>query len=159
VDTCPCDALFNPDGEVGELVDKVTQRPDACIYCGACAVACPVNAIDVKKTAIVPDMAKKAVFEKKILDKPVVTPVLASTLVTDRDACLGCGNCVIMCPVNAHSSEELAAGYLNEVDSKPLLEVENGAINVIDQEACGSCGACALICPTSAIWLERREVV
>lgn len=159
VDVCPCNALFNPEWGVGERVDKVAQRPDACIYCGACAVACPVNAIDVRKTAILPDMAKKNVFEKKLVDKPSATPVLTSTLVTDRDDCLGCGNCVIVCPVNSNSDKEIAAGCLNDIDDKPLLEVENGAIKVIDQEVCGSCGACALICPTSAIWLEKREVV
>ncbi len=158
VDVCPCNALFNPEWAPGERVDKVAQRPDACIYCGACAVSCPVNAIDVQKTAIVPDMNKKALFEKKLLNKPSATPVLTSVLVTDEEACLGCGNCVIMCPVNANSSKDLAAGALNELDEKALLEVRNGTVKVIDQEVCGSCGACALICPVSAIWLEKREV-
>jgi 4Fe-4S ferredoxin len=159
VDVCPCNALFNPQGGLGERVDKVAQRSDACIYCGACAVACPVDAIDVRKISIVPDMTKKNVFEKKLVDKPSATPTLTSVLVTDREDCLGCGNCVIMCPVNANSDKQIAAGHLNEVDVKPLLEVENGAINVVDQLVCGSCGACAMICPTSAIWLEKREVV
>ncbi len=158
VDVCPCNALFNPEWEIGERVDKVVQRPDACIYCGACAVSCPVNAIDVQKTEILAPMEKKTVFEKKLLNKPSATPAMTSVLMTDEDACLGCGNCVIVCPVNANSSKELAAGSLNELDEKPLLEVRNGTVKVIDQDACGSCGACAMICPTSAIWLERKEV-
>jgi 4Fe-4S ferredoxin len=158
VDVCPCNALFNPDWEAGERVDKVAQRPDACIYCGACAVSCPVQAIDVKKTAIAAEMEKKKVFEKKLLDKPSAKPTLTSKLVTDKYDCLGCGNCVIVCPVNAYANKELAAGHLNNMDEKALLEVENGAVNVVDQEVCGSCGACAMICPTNAIWLEKREV-
>jgi len=158
VDTCPCDALFNREFGPGEIVEKVTHRIDACIFCGACSVACPVGAITVEKTAILPEMKMKAGLEKRVLGK-TARPTLTSTLVTDRDACLGCGNCVIVCPVNALSDPYLAAGHLNELDNKPLLEVENGAIVVVDQDLCGSCATCSLICPTEAIWLERRETV
>lgn len=158
VDTCPANALFNRPWRQGEIVEKVTHRRDACIYCGACAQACPVAAISVRKTAIVPAMRGKKAFERK-LSEAAPRPTLTSILKTDRDACLGCGNCVIVCPVNALSDPYLAAGHLNELEKKPLLEVENGAIVVVDQDACGSCATCRLICPTEAIWLEKREVV
>ncbi len=158
VETCPCSALFNKEWKAGEIVEKVTHRKDACIYCGACSAACPVGAITVRKTAILPDMKKKQVFEKKLIGTPTPRPVLTSILKIDEGACLGCGNCVIACPVNALSDPYLAAGHLNELDRKPLLEVENGKVNVVDQEVCGSCATCGLICPANAIWLERREV-
>lgn len=158
VDVCPANALFNRDWQQGEIVEKVTHRIDACIYCGACAQACPVAAIVVRKMAILPEMKGKKAFERK-LSEAAPRPALTSILMTDRDACLGCGNCVIVCPVNALSDPYLAAGHLNELEKKPLLEVENGAIVVVDQDACGSCATCSLICPTEAIWLERREVV
>lgn len=157
VDTCPCNALFNPEWGSGVRVDKVAQRPDVCIYCGACDVSCPVHAITVKKTAIVPEVEKKAILDKKLLNADAPRPKLTSVLVTDRDACLGCGNCVIVCAVNA-SDADVGAGYLNEVDSKKVLEIRNGAVNVVSQELCGSCGACAMICPVDAIRLEVREV-
>jgi 4Fe-4S ferredoxin len=70
----------------------------------------------------------------------------------------GCGNCVIACPVNALFDPYLAAGHLNELDEKPLLEVLNGTVRVVNQEVCGSCATCSMICPVEAIWLERREV-
>ncbi|HOV52334.1 MAG TPA: 4Fe-4S binding protein [Methanothrix sp.] len=157
VDTCPANALFNRDWKIGEIVEKVTHRKEACIYCGACAQACPVRAITVRKTAIVPEMKGKKAFEKK-LSQAAPLPTLTSVLRTDEEACLGCGNCVIACPVNALSDPYLAAGHLNDLDEKPLLEVLNGAVRVVNQEVCGSCATCSMICPADAIWLVRREV-
>jgi 4Fe-4S ferredoxin len=157
VHTCPANALFNKEWGPGEIVEKVTHRKDACIYCGACAQACPVRAITVQKTAIISEMKGKKAFEKKLSGKPL-WPTLTSILETDEDVCLGCGNCVIACPVNSLSDPYLAAGHLNELDAKPLLEVRNGAVKVVDQEVCGSCATCSMICPVNAIWLVRREV-
>lgn len=158
VEVCPANAIFNKKGKPGERVEKISHRPDACIYCGACAVACPVNAIDVRKTAILPDMEKKGILEKKLLEVPVPETLLRTCLETDEAACLGCGNCVIVCPVNALNDIELAAGHLNNMDEKALLEVKNGKISVVDQDRCGADGACAMICPVNAIWLVKREV-
>ena len=157
VDICPCDALFTRDWGPGERVEKITQRPNACIYCGACAVSCPTDAITVTKSAILPEMAKKKPFEKKLLNVPTPKPALRSVLATDDNKCLGCGNCVIVCPVNAASDPFLAAGHLNELDGKPLLEILNGTVTVLNQALCGGCGACAMICPVDAIWLEKKE--
>ncbi len=157
IDTCPCNALFNPDWDAGQRVDKVAQRADACIYCGACDIACPVKAITVTKTAIIPAVEKKTVLEKRLLNVEMKRPTLTSWLVTDEYACLGCGNCVIVCPVNA-TDEDVGAGYLNEVDAKKMLEIRNGVVKIVDQEMCGSDGACAMICPVGAITLEKREV-
>ena len=137
VEICPANALFNKKAKFGERVEKITHRPEACIYCGACAIACPVNAITVRKTAILPSLEK--------------------CIETDEDACLGCGNCVIVCPVNALNNRELAAGYLNNMDEKALLEVKNGKIFVVNQDLCGEDGICVLICPVNAIWFVKRE--
>ena len=53
----------------------------------------------------------------------------------------------------------LQQAYLNELETKPLLEVKNGTVKVVNQEVCGSCATCSMICPVDAIWLVRREVV
>lgn len=158
VEVCPANAIFNKKAKSGERVEKISHRPDACIYCGACAVACPVDAIDVRKTAILPNVEKRTVLEKKLLETPVSKAMLRTCLETDEAACLGCGNCVIVCPVNALSDRELAAGHLNNMDEKALLGIKDGKISVINQDICGGDGTCAFICPVNAIRLVIREV-
>lgn len=156
IDVCPCNALYNPEWGPGEIVDKVAQRADVCIYCGACDMSCPVEAITVTKTAIIPAVEKATILEKKLLNAEMKRPELVTKLVVDDYACLGCGNCVIVCPVNA-TDADVGSGYLNEVDAKKVLEVRNGVVNIVNQDACGADGACAMICPVNAITLERRE--
>jgi NAD-dependent dihydropyrimidine dehydrogenase PreA subunit len=55
-----------------------------------------------------------------------------STLTFDRDKCVGCGQCTIVCPHRV---------FVQKFD-KAELE---------DRDACMECGACALNCPTGAI--------
>ena len=81
VHTCPANALFNRDWKPGEIVEKVTHRKDACIYCGACAQACPVRAIVVRKTAILPEMKGKNSLREDA--RPASS--LADSDVTPRD--------------------------------------------------------------------------
>lgn len=52
----------------------VQVNEDACIACGACADACPVDALTVTDVCVV-----------------------------DEDACIDCGSCVSVCPTDALS--------------------------------------------------------
>src|SRR5690606_5012751 len=122
VHTCPANALFNRDWEAGERGEKVSHRPEACIYCGACAQACPVRAIIVSKTAIIPEMKGKGASGQR-LALPAPGPSLTSCLEADGRGCPGCGSCLTACPVKAFPRPDLAAGHLKGLERKPRLEV------------------------------------
>ncbi len=56
--------------------------------------------------------------------------------IIDEEKCIGCGNCVDRCPVDAITLEDNA---------------------VVDREKCLGCGLCARDCPEEAITLQLRE--
>ena len=56
---------------------------------------------------------------------------------TDEDACVGCGACVDICPVQA-------------------VVIEDG-VAVVDEEWCIGCGLCVPRCPTGAAGLKLRD--
>jgi len=58
-----------------------------------------------------------------------------STLMLDKDACIGCGMCATVCP---HG----------------VLALENKKAEVVDRDGCMECGACALNCPVDAIGVK-----
>ncbi|MFZ2071630.1 MAG: 4Fe-4S binding protein [Halobacteriota archaeon] len=141
IEACPCNALFMPKGKFGKFADVIKHRLDACIFCGACANACPNDAIKVQRTAIVETIEKKGALEKKILQELEFSPTKA-IINTYPERCHGCGNCVVACPINSLSGENMT------------IEVENGTVCVINQENCRGCGTCIDACPVGAIELE-----
>ncbi|MGB9630354.1 MAG: indolepyruvate ferredoxin oxidoreductase subunit alpha, partial [Thermodesulfobacteriota bacterium] len=55
---------------------------------------------------------------------------------TDKDSCIGCGQCSEICPVEAIKME------------RDFPEV--------DEQWCIGCGVCSVVCPSSAIRLIRK---
>jgi len=55
-----------------------------------------------------------------------------TTLTLDRKTCVGCGQCLLVCP---HS----------------IFELKDKKARIVDQDGCMECGACANNCPTHAI--------
>ena len=74
-------------------------------------------------------------------------------LKVNQDLCLGCGNCVVACPVNASISPEVYGGHGSKTEDV-IMMVENGVIKLFNQDKCRKCGTCPLFCPTDAIYLE-----
>jgi ferredoxin len=54
------------------------------------------------------------------------------TLTLDRDKCMGCGTCLLVCP---HA----------------VLSLTDGKIEIVNRDACMECGACARNCPVEAL--------
>ncbi|MBU2488199.1 MAG: 4Fe-4S binding protein [Proteobacteria bacterium] len=57
-----------------------------------------------------------------------------ASLRVDEEKCVGCGDCLEVCP---HG----------------VLKVEKGKATAVDHDACMECGACAKNCPAGAISL------
>jgi NAD-dependent dihydropyrimidine dehydrogenase PreA subunit len=55
---------------------------------------------------------------------------------TDKEQCIGCGECVEICPVDALKMED--------------------EIPVVDEDWCIGCGVCATVCNTDAIEMKLR---
>ena len=59
-----------------------------------------------------------------------------STLELDKEKCIGCGMCSVVCP---HG----------------VLEVEERMAQIVDLDACIECGACAGNCPVEALQVKK----
>jgi 4Fe-4S ferredoxin len=74
-------------------------------------------------------------------------------LKVNQDNCLGCGVCVISCPVNAEISPENAGGNGSKTE-EVITMIENGFVKIFCADKCKKCGTCQMFCPCDAIWLE-----
>jgi len=87
--------------------------------CNCCTCHCPI--IQSTKNAAAPSMAATSGFIMSV----------------DDDECMGCGDCVERCQMDALTME--------------------GDIVFRDAERCIGCGLCISVCPTGALRLEIRE--
>jgi heterodisulfide reductase subunit A len=73
----------------------------------------------------------------------------------DPDRCIGCGDCVSVCPVEV--PDEFNAGLGNR--KAIFLPVPHAIPNayIIDYAACTRCGECQKKCPTGAIQIPEKE--
>lgn len=72
-------------------------------------------------------------------------------LCVNQDHCLGCGACVIVCPVNQEIYQEVIGGNGPDTTDVVML-VENGVIKLFHPEKCVTCMKCNDTCPTKAIY-------
>ncbi|RPH41035.1 MAG: ferredoxin family protein [Desulfobulbaceae bacterium] len=62
----------------------------------------------------------------------------AAILKLDREACIGCGQCVTVCPHRVFALTEKKA-------------------EILDPDGCMECGACARNCPVQAIYVNPDD--
>ncbi|MFO7896397.1 MAG: RnfABCDGE type electron transport complex subunit B [Candidatus Cloacimonadales bacterium] len=121
VAACNFDALHVDENGM-RVVDK-----DKCTGCGACAIACPRDLIDMVSI-------KKRVH---VLCKSEDKGAVARKVCGNNTACIGCMLCVKKCKFDA-------------------IKVENN-LATIDYDKCVNCGMCADVCPTGAIYDPLKE--
>ncbi len=70
-------------------------------------------------------------------------------LVYDKEKCIGCGNCVVVCPLNL-SLDVRAMGGKGGI----RVRVKDGYVEL---EECPLCGVCVRFCPFGALRIEAKQ--
>jgi ferredoxin len=76
-------------------------------------------------------------------------------IIIDENLCTGCGNCVVVCPVDALNSPDISGGKGANVQELTRL-VSGGRAISVDAGLCNGCGTCIIACPTDALLLENE---
>jgi len=71
-------------------------------------------------------------------------------LIYEKEKCVGCGNCVIVCPLNLSLEVRAKGGKGGNV-----VKVKDGTLEV---EECPVCGLCVRFCPFNALKLETNTI-
>ena len=115
----------------GVAVFAPTWNAAACIQCNTCAFVCPHAAI--RPIAMTAEEAANAPAAAKIVDtKP--KPVYKFTMAISPLDCMGCTNCVKVCPVNQQVDKKAAAAGEKPDTSKYALRMVASA-GEADQQA------------------------
>jgi Na+-translocating ferredoxin:NAD+ oxidoreductase RNF subunit RnfB len=115
INSCKFDAIYiNDDGM--RVID-----PEHCSGCGACAMICPRNVIEMKPISNKVYVNCTSVYKGNLAKKDCGA----------KTPCIGCSICSKVCPFQA-------------------ITIDNNLAQ-IDYTICTSCGLCASKCPTKAI--------
>ncbi|MET1125220.1 MAG: (Fe-S)-binding protein [Archaeoglobaceae archaeon] len=109
----------------------------------------------------------KPLFEEKKYERQreklieLLKPLEKATetgLVVNEELCVGCGNCVVACPVHVERDPEGAAVGRGPTIEDPILRVEDGKVKVHNLKICRRygknrilCVVCRENCPSDAI--------
>ena len=98
-------------------------------------------------------------FRKKL--EELLKPLEEATetgLVVKEELCVGCGNCVVVCPVHVAEDPKGAGIGRGPTIDDPILRVENGVVKIVNMGKCRRygkerilCVACRDNCPSEAI--------
>ncbi len=116
----------------GVAVFAPTWNPDTCIGCNNCSFVCPHAAI--RAIAYTEEEAAAAPASTKFAAKPVAkTNYKFSVAISPLD-CMGCTNCVKVCPINIKVDKDAAAAGVKADPAKYALRMVASA-GEADQQA------------------------
>ncbi len=75
--------------------------------------------------------------------------------VIDEKECTGCGNCIVVCPVGALNSLDVAGGKGASIAELTRVVTGGRAVSM-DAKLCNGCGTCIMYCPSNALLLENE---
>ena len=91
----------------GVAVFAPVWNPDKCVQCNNCSFVCPHAAI--RASAMTEEEAAAAPASTKFAPKPVLKTNYKFSVVISPLDCMGCTNCVKVCPVNINVDKKAAA--------------------------------------------------
>ncbi len=117
----------------GVAVFAPTWNPDKCVGCNNCSFVCPHAAI--RAIAMTEEEAAAAPASTKFTAKPIAkTNYKFSVAISPLD-CMGCTNCVKVCPVNANVDKKAAAAGVKANPEDYALRMVPSAGEAAQQEA------------------------
>ena len=132
--------------------------------CRECGMTCMAFATKLALREVsledCPPLQKPEYAEKLAKLKELVEPLLSAEetgIRLDEDKCTGCGNCVVVCPVDASAEPDTAYGKAARTKST-VFRIENGVAHIINLEKCRrfppdrvNCRVCEQSCYAGAI--------
>ncbi|MCK5504730.1 MAG: 4Fe-4S binding protein, partial [Thermodesulfovibrionia bacterium] len=130
--------------------------PVACVACGVCVAACPVNVIEIQP------MAKEVLVSCHSKDKG------AATKKNCQVGCIACGLCVKACPYNATKVENFLSTIdldkckvcglcLTKCPTNAIVDYIPKRPKAFVTEKCIGCHMCAKVCPVNASSGELKK--
>lgn len=151
--------------EVFQLLPKTNCKK--CGESGCMAFAVKLLGRQIKLEKCTPLFEEKA-YEKQLKKlQERLTPLseaLETGIILEEEKCIGCGNCMIVCPVNIAENPESSAGIgaAPEKEENVIYVVKDGKAKIIDLTKCrryaeteklsyAQCRVCEIYCFTEAI--------
>jgi 4Fe-4S ferredoxin len=145
--------------EIYQLLPKTNCKECGKSTCMAFAVDLLARKVSVDDCPpLVNDAKYKAGYDKLSEMIAPVSGVTDTGLIVHEDKCIGCGNCVVACPVNVANDPHGAGSGKAPTSDKVIFKVEDGVVKARNVQECRRfgenrilCVACIDTCPTKAI--------
>ncbi len=121
---------------------ELTLNPELCVDCGRCERNCPNNAIHVDDGIPLFCMHCDPKRAPCLLACPEgAIEEIGGAITISEDKCIGCGSCVLVCPIGAINIDEV--GYAKKCNLCQGKEKQ----------------ACVEACPTKALTNDSGELI